>query len=43
MRFILAPIHYLVSLFLNGIPLVIVVGIVVFILVAVINIILELL
>lgn len=43
MRFILAPLEYLVSLFLNGIPLVIVAGILIFILVAIINIILELL
>ena len=43
MRVILAPIEYLVSLMINGIPGVIAMGIWVFILVAVVNIILELL
>lgn len=43
MRFILAPIEYLVSLFLNGIPEVIIMGVCVFIVVAIVNIVLELL
>ena len=41
MRFILAPLQYLVSLFLNGVPEVIIMGVFVFIVVAIVNVILE--
>lgn len=43
MQFLLLPLNYLISLFLNGLPQPIVVGVVIFVLVAIINIILELL